>query len=139
VSSAKTVDVSEAIIQGDAMRAARRVLFACLLLALPACASNNKGKIVGKWETLPGEVPNGGVMTLEFMADGAMRLTVGIEKMILKDIKGKYSLGMGDTVMLSALSEPLEGQTASKEIITITGDKMTLQVKNNKPLSFKRV
>src|SRR5207253_3063209 len=72
--------------QGVAMRLTRFLAVACLLLAIPACMSNNNGKIVGKWESTGGSALNvpgaeGAYMTLDFKADGAFSMGIGIQRM----------------------------------------------------------
>ena len=90
---------------------------ACLLLAVPACMSNNKGKIVGKWSVtggsaLPGGMmPPGTQMIMEYKSDGKFTWTVeanGVSQMVMS---GDYSLGMGDNVTWSNLSPLVEGKS----------------------------
>ena len=103
-------------------------LVAAFALFAAGCESNNKGKIVGKWQAT-GAVP----LVFEFTADGRfIASAAGIEL-----TKGKYSLGMGDTVNLTELSPPMEGKTKGREKITITGD--TMNVAGEKPLTFNRM
>lgn len=99
------------------VRAPRNValaLVAAFALLAAGCESNNKGKIVGKWSA-----PNGAVF--EFTADGQF-----IASNAGPTIRGRYSLGAGDTVNLTDLSPPLEGKTRTREKITITGDSMSV-------------
>ena len=126
------------------MRLTRMLAVACLLLAVPACMSNNKGKIVGKWEStggsalqVPGAPPM--FMTLDFKADGAFTMAVGAQGMgVVKTINGKYSLGFGDSVTLSNLSEPIAGHTTHRETITIVGNQLTMKDSDGKFVTFKK-
>ena len=119
------------------MRVTRGIVVACLLLAVPAC-SNNKGKIVGRWESVPGGVlPPGISMSLEFTQDG--RFTMGVNAPgVNKTITGKYSLGFGDSVTLSGLSEPLAGRSTHTEKITIVGSQLTMTDSDGKAVVFKK-
>ncbi len=118
------------------MRSARGILVACLLLVVPACMSKNKGKILGKWEST--SAPPGVSMTLEFMADG--RFSMGlVGPMVAKTITGKYSLGFGDAVTLSNLSEPISGSTTHRETITIVGSQLTMKDSDGQSMTFKKM
>ncbi|VTR96799.1 unnamed protein product [Gemmata massiliana] len=110
--------------------ARRSFLFALvtgLALFATGCSSNNKDKIVGKWEAA------GGILTFEFTADGQFIASGAMS------IKGKYSLGAGDNVTLSDLNPPLDGKSKSKEKITINGDSMTIAGSSDgKSMTFTR-
>jgi hypothetical protein len=112
------------------MRFARVSLVAVLLLAVPACMSNNKGKIVGKWLVTGGSagqtIPPGAQMIIEFKADGRFIWTASMNGMSETILSGDYSLGMGDNVTWKNLNQEVDGHRASLEKIKITGDTMTI-------------
>lgn len=110
-----------------ALRNPALALVAALALLATGCKSNNEGKIVGKWSA-----PNGAIF--EFTADGQFIATGG------QTIRGRYSLGAGDTVNLTNLSPPLSGKTRTREKITITGDSMVVAGGPGEPsVTFTRV
>jgi hypothetical protein len=103
--------------------------FAVLALFAAGCSSNNKGKIVGKWQA------KGVPLVFEFTADGKFSATA-LGSTITQ---GRYSLGAGDTVNLSDLSPALEGKTRSREKITINGDTMTVAGNKSADMTFTRM
>ena len=119
------------------MRTVRGILVACLLLAVSAC-SNNKGKIVGKWESVSGSALAPGIsVSLDFKADGNFTMTVQ-QMGASNTITGKYSLGMGDTVTLSNLSQAVSGRTTHQEKVTITGGQLTMTDSDGKYITFQK-
>lgn len=106
------------------------IAFAVVALFATGCNSNNKGKIVGKWQA-KGAIP----LVFEFTADGQFVATA----LGTTVTKGRYSLGSGDTVNLSDLSPALEGKTRSREKITITGDTMVVAGNKSADMTFTRV
>jgi uncharacterized protein (TIGR03066 family) len=121
------------------MRVSRLAVVALVLLAVPAC-SFNRGKIVGTWESTGGSValPPGAKMTLEFAANGQMKMIVnaGIAS---QTITGKYSLGFANSVTLYDLSQAVSGRTKHAETVTISGDQLTMKDSDGKFMTFKRV
>lgn len=104
------------------------LLVLALALAAAGCSSNNKGKIVGKWET------GGGKLVFEFTDDGRF-IASGVVS-----ATGNYSLGSGDWVFLRNISPPLKNnQTKSKDKIVINGDTMTIDSEKGDKLTFNRM
>jgi hypothetical protein len=122
--------------EGAVMRTLRILAVVCLLMTVPACTSNNKGKIVGKWRSLDGQIPHGGTMTLEFTADG--KVTIEASGVVSKRITGKYSLGMSDFVTFSDLSEPVAGRRTHGETVRINGSTLTMRDFDGTTLNFSR-
>jgi hypothetical protein len=108
-------------------RTAFLAVFAGLALLSAGCESNNKGKIVGKWSA------GGGLLMMEFTSDGQFVMSGAASS------RGTYTLGAGDTVDLKNLSPPMDGHTASREKITITGDTLLLANPKGNPTTFTRV
>jgi hypothetical protein len=122
------------------MRTARGILVCCLLLAVSAC-SNNKGKIVGKWQCIDagGVVPPGIDMKVEFTADGKFIMTLSGMGMS-QSITAKYSLGMGDTVTFSDFSVAMpNGEKRARDDIKINGNDMTMKEPDGRVMKFKRI
>jgi hypothetical protein len=106
-------------------------------MAVPACQSNNKGKIVGKWKTPEGQLPNGGSMSLDFAADGRVTILFG-NAYFSKRITGKYSLGMSDFVTFSDLSECVAGRRTHGETVYIKGNTLRMRDFDGTELTFSR-
>jgi hypothetical protein len=130
------------------MRIARHVLvgtFALCLLVLAGCQSNNKGKIVGKWETtapIPGaELSPGAKLAMEFTSDNRITLDAFIVgNAPVSHTSATYRLGFGDTVYVDNYNPPLDSKTTSSvEQITINGDELKMKDENGKWLVFGRV
>ena len=122
------------------MRTARGILVACLLLAVSAC-SNNRGKIVGKWQCIDagGVVPPGIDMKVEFTADGRFIMTLSGMGMS-QSITAKYSLGMGDTVTFSDFSVAMpNGEKRARDDIKINGNDMSMKEPDGRVMKFKRI
>jgi hypothetical protein len=131
------------------MRVVRAIALACLLVAVPACASNNKGKIVGKWQitggtAIPGAMPAEVISVVEFTADGKFNWTASGPGGTQTITAGNYSLGWGDNVSLSNLNPAVpqaSGGTATRasEKVTITGDQMKMTDPDGKYLTMKKI
>jgi uncharacterized protein (TIGR03066 family) len=110
-----------------------------LLLLVPACSSNNKDKIVGKWKlvSVPASVPFD--MVWEFKSDGNLILTVQALG-LSQNITGKYRLKSGDTVEITDLSEsmPGEGKKLRRDFL-INGDDMTMKGSDGKTVKLKKI
>ena len=119
------------------MRAVRVLAILCLVLSVPACSSNNKNKIVGKWRSENGQLPYNGVMTLDFAKDNRVTITISAASMS-KTITGKYKLGAMDFVSFSDLSDPVAGRRTHSETIAITGNTLTMKDFDGTTLRFAR-
>jgi uncharacterized protein (TIGR03066 family) len=120
------------------MRIACGIVVGVLLLSATGC-SNNKGKIVGKWQAVSGYNIGPGVnFVMEFAADGKFSMTVSANGQG-GTITGTYSLGAGDTVYLKNLSMPVSGSTNHSETITIKGDQLIMKDGDGKSVTFKRI
>jgi hypothetical protein len=122
------------------MRIARGILFACLLIVVAGC-SNNKGKIVGKWQCIDGGgiVPAGVDLKVEFTVDGRCIMTFSANGNS-DSISSKYTLGMGDTVNFSDFSRPLPGgQTRATDQVKILGNDMTMKEPDGRAMKLKRI
>jgi hypothetical protein len=108
------------------MRIVRFVAVGVLLLV--AGCSNNKGKIVGKWESVN---PPG--LTMEFTEDGKVTLSN-----LGHTTTGKYSLGNGDDVFFKDLSEKIDGKNQTRETIKINGSELEIKADKDKWLKFKK-
>jgi hypothetical protein len=150
-----------------AMRFASRniafILMIALALTATGCASNNKGKIEGKWQltSFPGmeefekvSQATGLIMYFEFEPNGVFALGFECEnKAILDAIKAKagatrftakYKLLSGDGVELydfspGPLTDAFKGQKRARSNIKITGDTMTMTDPDGKSGSLKRM
>ena len=73
------------------------------------------------------------------MADGRFAMGVNAPG-ISKTISGKYSLGFGDSVTLSAISASRSPVgTTHRETITITGNQPTMKDTDGKAVTFRRM
>ena len=120
------------------------VLVSVLSVGLPdPVKSNNEGKIVGKWESTGGNaLPPGIYMNLEFTKEGKFSMTVGMKGAEDKPaavITGKYTLGSGDEVTLSDLSQPVSGKLTHKETVTIKDKELTMKDADGKAVIFKKM
>lgn len=111
------------------------VLGVGFLLALAGCGSNNKDKIEGtKWVSQKhekdGRVVPARTISVEFKEDGGFEWKVSTKSGVTT-IKGKYTLGAGDSVTLN-LDEEFEGQKTHTEKIAIRDKAMTLSDKKDK-------
>jgi hypothetical protein len=110
------------------MRLGHAILLTVLLLGLTGCSSN-RGKLVGKWEATSAtskEMRDGLTFTMEFAEDGAFTFLLTDREKTMT-YKGRYSLGMGDTISLKDIEPPLNGRTTSTELISISEDRLTLK------------
>jgi uncharacterized protein (TIGR03066 family) len=117
------------------------VIVGVLLLGLAGCASNNKGKIVGKWQST--SVPpamSGASVTLDFRSDGTMTMTVSGPGGSV-NLPGKYTLGMGDHVTFDfdRAADLQKGVTKTSERIQIDGGTMTMKDPDGATFTFKRL
>ena len=106
---------------------------AALALALAGCGSHNTGKIVGRWRAESADLPIGpkGPQDLvwEFGADGSFTVSWvnPATKAAETKARGRYTLGIGDNVVMSDLNPPLPGNVSrSAEKVVIDGDTMTV-------------
>jgi hypothetical protein len=100
--------------------------------------SDNEGKIVGKWESLPGGVlPDGAAITIEFTKERKFTMSVSAQGMIVKTITGTYTLGARSAVTIDNLSEAVDGRTRHKEKVVIADGKLTMTDSDGKFLVFK--
>ena len=120
------------------MRIACGLVVGVLLLGATGC-SNNKGKIVGKWQAVGGDqFIQGLTFIMDFGADGKLTMTVGAMGQN-KTITGNYSLGAGNTVYFKNLSQAISGSTNHAETIIITGDQMIMKDGDGKSMTFKKM
>ena len=106
---------------------------AALALVTAGCGSNNTGKIVGRWKAERADLPIGPVgpndLVWEFGEDGAFTISWVNQGTGAADtkVRGRYTLGLADTVKLTDLDPPLDGKAAkAAEKIVIDGDTMTV-------------
>ena len=97
-----------------------------IILACPACKSNNEGKIVGKWKsTSPFEGAAAGSVFIEFTSGGM--LTMSLQSTPI--LTARYKLSTGDFIVLSdvKLMVPTNDKTdrGGRIKVTIKGDAMT--------------
>ncbi|QDU20497.1 hypothetical protein [Urbifossiella limnaea] len=103
-----------------------------LVLAAVGCESRNAGKIVGRWRADSVDLPVGpngpADIVWEFTEDGKFTILRVIpdraEPNTEKVAAGRYTLGLRDSVTLTNLDPPLDGQTKLSEQVVIDGDKM---------------
>jgi hypothetical protein len=105
---------------------------AALALFAAGCGSNNAGKIVGRWKAEKVDLPIGPVgpqdLVWEFGEDGAFTISWVNQETGVADtkVRGRYTLGLADTVKLTDLDPPLDGKTRAAEKVAIDGDTMTV-------------
>lgn len=131
------------------MRIVRLTVLGSLALALVflvGCKSGNKDKIVGTWESTapipPGTDKDLGLKcTIEFTADGEFTIYESSPSTPREALNsGKYSLGDGDTVLLTDITpSKRDGRTSSTESISINGDALTMKFDKSSSMTFKKV
>lgn len=123
-----------------------RLLLLVPLVCLMGCTSENKGKIEGtRWRSEAGSVTSHspvtsgrvvhlqeGYMELDFQNDGGLFYIIGG-----KLYTGKYTLGMGNVVILR-LEEPLAGLKTHSEKIVIEGKRLTMTDTDGTTLAFQK-
>jgi hypothetical protein len=119
------------------MRTLRVLTVACLLVTAAACQSNNKGKIVGKWRSVEGQLPRGGMMVLDFTADGRVTIEAWNND-VSRRVTGRYRLYVSDYVHFSELSEPIAGFRSHSETVRINGNILTMSDFDGRTLDFSR-
>ncbi len=114
------------------MRTKTAVGFFVLVVALgvTGCESNNKGKIEGtKWSSNPGTFSGvklaSGQILLEFSKDGEVKWSGTDIDGVQLVFTGRYTLGMGDIVVID-LDEELGGSLTHAESITISKGELTM-------------
>src|SRR5262245_22161048 len=111
-----------------------------MIVSLPlvcGCDSNNKGKIEGThWvsqsTSFQGKVVSGGTLKLSFYKHGTMSYKAGS-----LSFEGKYTLGMGDTVVFH-LNKELAGRKTHHEKCIIVEDRLTVIDRDGTKINFTK-
>jgi hypothetical protein len=107
----------------------RSLLLISLLLVIPACSSNDRWQLHGRWqstETKP-------ACAIRFDASGVVTITPPSGE----EIRGRYSLLAGDYVDIE-LYETWNGSNKHREKVTINGSGLTLRDSDGTTLHFQR-
>jgi hypothetical protein len=112
-----------------------------LVMALPVlatgCESNNQGRLEGThWvsqsASFKGSVVPAGTLKLSFYKDGTLCYRVGRQT-----YNGKYSLGMGDTVVFN-LDRDLAGYKTHHEKCVVVEDRLTVTDGDGTKINFTK-
>jgi hypothetical protein len=119
------------------------LLIVVAALAVAGCESSNKGKIEGtKWSsnaiTINGQKLSSGKCELEFYKDGNMDLMVTEPSGNRKIFTGRYSLSLGDLVVIT-FNQELAGMKTHTERISITKGELTMIDSDGTKLVFSRL
>jgi hypothetical protein len=112
-------------------------------LAVAGCESSNKGKIEGtKWTsnavTIHGQKVSSGKCELEFYKDGAMDLSATDPNGYRKVYTGRYSLSMGNFVVIT-FDQEIAGMKTHTEQISINKGELTMIDSDGTKLVFSRL
>jgi hypothetical protein len=112
-------------------------------LAVAGCESSNKGKIEGtKWSsnavTIHGQKIGSGKCELEFYKDGTMDLLVTDPNGNRHLFSGRYSLSLGDLVVIT-FNQEVAGMKTHTERISVTKGELTMIDSDGTKLVFSRL
>lgn len=114
-----------------------RIGLVLAVLFLAGCDSNNKGKIEGThWvsqaSTFKGRSVPAGTLKLSFYKDGGLSYQAGP-----LTFNGKYTLGMGDTIIFH-LDKELAGNKTHHQKCVIVEDRLTVTDGDGTKMNFTR-
>src|SRR5262249_18267162 len=107
----------------------RRCLLLVALLFIPACSSNDRWQLHGRWistETSPS-------CAIRFDANGVVTILPASGE----EIRGRYTLLAGDYVDIE-LNQAWSGSMRHREKVTLTGSILTLHDSDGNTLRFQR-
>ena len=112
-------------------------------LAVVGCESTNKGKIEGtKWSSnavsIHGQKLGSGKCELEFYKDGTMDFMVTDPNGNRKLFSGRYSLSLGDLVVIT-FNQEVAGMKTHTERVSITKGELTMIDSDGTKLVFSRL
>ncbi len=125
----------------------KTVVVSCFVLVVAlgvtGCESNNKGKIEGtKWSSNPGSFQGvkmtSGQIKLEFSKDGDIEWSGTDIRGFHRVLTGRYTLGMGDIVVID-LDQEFAGRKTHAESISISKGELTMTDSNGTSLVFSRL
>ncbi len=117
-------------------RASRLIVLVLPFACAAGCASDNAGRIEGtSWRSdsakVKGQNLPEGFMKVDFRSNGDLVLRAGPHV-----ITGRYTLGMGNTVVLH-LDRELAGMKTHSEKVVIRGDRMKMTDSDGTELTFR--
>jgi hypothetical protein len=105
------------------------LLFCLLMLTLPACSSNDRTKLSGRWQSIDA------TRTCSLRFDGDGRVTIYLADG--RNLDGKYTLLASDFVEVE-LNESWNGMVNHRERIFVDGSELTLRDADGTTLRFRR-
>ena len=106
------------------------LLLLILLLTIPACSSNDKGKLNGRWESM--NTTQKCVLVFDHAGFGTPRVTISLsgndanQSQLQPVCSGTYTLLAGDFIEIE-LDAAWNGLKKHREKITVTGSQLTLR------------
>lgn len=116
------------------------ILAVVMIFAAVGCESKNKGKIEAtRWTSIASTVKGVNVpadtLQLSFGGDGRMIYRIKDPSGYEKTIKGRYSLGFGDSVILD-FDETLAGMKTHNQTVKVQNDRLTMIDSDGTSMTF---